>query len=386
MVLGQFYNIAADHYHDVNADRLTAMQFCQSGLALALVIGDKERQSLALCVLAYLKTKAGYFSEAQEIASESQRAARLAGNLYVESNALRIEAVCWQHLGSYSHCMSLLDRATHLLDLCGMAGGQIHSAIRIAQAEVHRCKSEYLEARKIQMHILQDISEDQNPYQHGLGLLNIAQIDVETGATDNDVQWTINTAAILFQKINFSVGITYCDMFRAALDLQLSKFPAARDLFQKCLQSAWGTDTETITYCLEKLGAVQQWESVDQVSFPQTVTLLVHSVKSKQRLELHKALQFIGDIFQALGDEETAISLFTVALEGFTQMDVHRSRAECLIRLGDICKKIGDEVKAMGLWETARPLFERSSQGKQLANLDAKLARLSHKPLKEVQQ
>jgi tetratricopeptide (TPR) repeat protein len=116
---------------------------------------------------------------------------------------------------------------------------------------------------------------------------------------------------------------------------------------------------------------------VDRVSFSGVVTFLAHSVKHKQKLELHKALQFLGDVFQAQGDQETAISLFTVALDGFTQMDVHRSRAECMVRLGDILNLNGDPLEAVKLWETATPLFEQSSQGKQLVDLNSSLPALA---------
>jgi hypothetical protein len=73
-------------------------------------------------------------------------------------------------------------------------------------------------------------------------------------------------------------------------------------------------------------------------------------------------------------DEETAISLFTVALEGFTYIDVHRSRAECMLRLGDISREHNELLKAQQLWETARPLFEHSSQAKQVKDFDDRLA------------
>ncbi|KAJ7315822.1 hypothetical protein DFH08DRAFT_820393 [Mycena albidolilacea] len=54
-------------------------------------------------------------------------------------------------------------------------------------------------------------------------------------------------------------------------------------------------------------------------------------------------------------------------------MDVHRSRAECMVRLGGTSKKHGDLLKAVEFWETARPLFERSYQGKQVNNIDERL-------------
>jgi predicted kinase len=79
-------------------------------------------------------------------------------------------------------------------------------------------------------------------------------------------------------------------------------------------------------------------------------------------------------MFLMQNDEDTAISLFTVALEGFTYMDVHCSRAECMLRLGDISKSHGDQLKAVELWTPTRALFERSSQAKQVRCVDKRLA------------
>jgi tetratricopeptide (TPR) repeat protein len=386
MALGMFYNVASYYHNAVHRESGAAIQFCQCGLALAVSIESMQWKSQALHQLARIKLASGDFSGAQESASESQRAAKIAGNLYIEASALHLEAYCWQHRGSYSYCLSLLYRAKHLLDLCGMSSGALHSSITTNQAEVHRCKSEYVEARNIQIHLLHDTPVDQDTYYHALALINIAQIDVEIGGFKDSVQQNIRTAAILFQRINYSVGLTWCDLFRAAVDVQQHDFSAGQSRFQKCLRHTWGKDSETLLYCLEKLGDVEQWCPTDKILFPWPVTLLVYSFRCKLRLQLHKALQFLGDVFWAQGDQDTASSLFTVALEGFSQMDVHRSRAECMVRLGDISKLTGDEPKAAKLWERARPLFERSSQRKQLADLDAKLVTLRHSQSEEVQQ
>jgi hypothetical protein len=97
----------------------------------------------------------------------------------------------------------------------------------------------------------------------------------------------------------------------------------------------------------------------------------------KQKLGIYKALQFMGDGILAQDDEDTAITLFTVALEGFTDMDVHRSRAECMLQLGDVCKQHDNLLEAMEHWNMARPLFERSSQAKQVEAIDKRLASVS---------
>jgi hypothetical protein len=79
-------------------------------------------------------------------------------------------------------------------------------------------------------------------------------------------------------------------------------------------------------------------------------------------------------MFLVQKDEDTATSLLTVALDGFTYMDVHRSRAECMLKLGDISNRHGDQLKAVELWTTAWPLFKRSSQRKQVQFVDERLA------------
>jgi tetratricopeptide (TPR) repeat protein len=114
-----------------------------------------------------------------------------------------------------------------------------------------------------------------------------------------------------------------------------------------------------------------------------TTVFLVYSLKQREQLEIHQGLKFLGDIFLAQGDERRAINLFTVALEGFTYMDVHRSRAECLLLLGDIFKGHGNLLKAVELWETAKLLFERSSQAKQVKYIQEKLAEVGEDVLQQ---
>ncbi|KAJ7035354.1 hypothetical protein C8F04DRAFT_1099034 [Mycena alexandri] len=174
--------------------------------------------------------------------------------------------------------------------------------------------------------------------------------------------------------------ITACNTIQA--DLNLREGAMSSLLFCKCLQFAWGNFSEVVSYCLERLADNSRWEGSCH-PFSWTTVFLVHSLKLKQRLEIHKALQFLGEVFLRENDDEvTATCLFTLALEGFSQMDVHRSRAECMIRLGDIYEKNSDLLKAQELWEMARPLFERSLQVKQIQDTDERLSGIN-KDVKE---
>ena len=55
-------------------------------------------------------------------------------------------------------------------------------------------------------------------------------------------------------------------------------------------------------------------------------------------------------------------------------MNIHCSWAECFLRLGDILRSHGNLLAAIKHWDNARPLFERSSQTKQIEAIDESLA------------
>jgi tetratricopeptide (TPR) repeat protein len=234
-------------------------------------------------------------------------------------------------------------------------------------------KSEYLEARDIHSRLLHEAPKDQDPSHHAIALLNIAEIDLSIGASKYNVERNIEAARKHFSIMGHVYHIMMCETTLADLYLREGNVLAAESLLKKCLKSSFNAEPQVTSYCLERLGDLSCWNtSCHALSW--TTVYFIHSLKSKERLGIHKALQFLGDIFHSHNDEETAVSLYTVALEGFTQMDVHRSRAECMLHLGDISKGHGDLLRALELWETAKPLFERSSQAKQVEKIDGRLA------------
>jgi tetratricopeptide (TPR) repeat protein len=175
----------------------------------------------------------------------------------------------------------------------------------------------------------------------------------------------------IFLHCEYIVGRTMCDMFLADLHLREGDISTAKTLFRTCLRAC--NHSEIKSYCLEQLGNTGHWGTSGQMSSWTTV-FLAHSLKFKEKLGIYKALQFLGDSFLAQADDDMAVSLLSVALEGFTYMDVHHSRAECMLQLGDISKAYGNLLKAVELWDAAKPLFERSSQTKQIEAIDERIA------------
>ncbi|KAJ7779628.1 hypothetical protein B0H16DRAFT_1829680, partial [Mycena metata] len=297
-------------------------------------------------------------------AREVQRLAKISGDVYRETRDLYNEAFSLQLLGDYRECIALTMRGRTALRLCGLSHGQVDFGLMGIQAEVHKLKSEYVDAHNIQGQIFQEATNDN--YQQAFSLMNIAEIEVMMGVSKAEIQKKIDTSQATLKTTQ---GVIAGDATQA--DLNLREGDMSTTLFRKCLQLGWGTYPEAVGYCLERLAHIDRWEGFHSTLWP--TVYLAHSLKVKEKLGIYKGLQFVGDVRLGGQDEVTATSLFTLALEGFTQMDVHRSRAECMIRLGDISNKRGDSLEALALWEQARPQFERSSQVKRIQDIDERL-------------
>jgi hypothetical protein len=243
------------------------------------------------------------------------------------------------------------------------------------QAEIHLKKSEYTAARSIHIKILETTSTDLNAEAYALALLSIAEINVIIGETEQDIHQNLANARKVFNNLRYQTEIILCDVILADLELREKKILSASTLFHKSLHFSWGLYSEITSYCLERLANVSRWSQTKfhwELTWP--IIYLVHAYKSKDKLALHKALLFSGDVFLSNKDEDTTHNLYTVALEGFTFMDVHHGRAQCMLHLGDLANERGDISKAFELWKTAQPLFELSLQAKDVAQIDSRLA------------
>ncbi|KAJ7104938.1 hypothetical protein C8R44DRAFT_746185 [Mycena epipterygia] len=296
--------------------------------------------------LFWIKCHIGDYAAAQMHAHEAQEIGQLSGNLLMEAGALDNEI-----------------------------GGQMDTGVIAHLAEAHLVKSEYREARKIHLELFQKYSSWQSPYGLACALSNIATVDVMVGADALEVQQNLGNAKKKFSDLGMIGEVNRCEAVMADLCLQEGNAMVANESLQQCLKSALGKDSSAVSYCLERLADVNRWTSTTiNLSCRWPVIYLAQAYKTQEKLAVHKALCFIGDVLLSQGDEDTAYNLFIVALEGFTYMDVHRSRADCMLCLGDIEKDRGQLVKAVDHWKMARPLFEQSSQAKDMAQIDIRLA------------
>jgi tetratricopeptide (TPR) repeat protein len=374
--------MAADVYCFSKKDAVTAKQFLEKALALARDSRNTTQEAKILHNIASVKWLLGDYCSARASAHEAQKLARLSANWYQESQGLRIEAKCRSDLSDYKQSIILLNRSRELLKLGGLSEGLLVWQISVNEAENHLLRSEYGQAQRIHTHILQTLSAEQSPSLYAGSLLNIAAIDVMIGGDKHDVQENLNKAKTIFNTIEQPSLALACEATLADLYLREKDTVAAKNLFQECLNSSWGHDAQVMSYCLERLADVNQWgDRGMHWSARWTVVCLVQAKITMSKLGIHKALQFLGDIFLCNGDEDTAQSLFMLALEGFTWMNVHRSQADCMLRLGDMAQRRGQVAEAVEFWRSARPLFKLSLQMQDVGQVDARLSAVDRKAL-----
>ncbi|KAF7351523.1 ATPase-AAA-core domain-containing protein [Mycena sanguinolenta] len=350
-VLGYFYT-----YRDNLAK---GVQTLVKALEVAKSARNIDEQGRILNMLASAKWSVAEYAAGLALVIEARRLLQLSGNFQEEAKSLWIEAGFHRKFGAYQYSLLLLWRARERLRLC----------------DTHMLKSEYAEAKKIHVTIAQNTSPEQDMLRHAYALLGIAQIDITLGTTGNDVEHTLSSAKMMLSHMVYDAGVKECEMSIANLHLAEGDLLAAKPVFQTCLQWSWGKEAEVSSYCLEQMADIRRWKLANlSWCTSYLVVYLAFAQRSRHKHALHLALQYLGELFLLKGYESDAENLFIVALEGFTSMDVHRNRADCMLRLGQIMEKRGDLEKAETLWMDARPLFERSLQEKEVAGLNTRLA------------
>jgi hypothetical protein len=188
----------------------------------------------------------------------------------------------------------------------------------------------------------------------------------------------LTIAVDTFRQIHHHRGISICEVHTADLNQCNVDTAGACGQYIQTFTRVYGIDHEPAFYALARLA-----DSTNPVHAPPEVEkwtvvffAFVMRPQARSMLKIHQALRCLGDVLAQQQKDNDALSILTVALEGFTWMDVHQSRGECMRTIGDVHFRHGEFSKAFTFWTEARPLFERSSQTKSIAEIDNRLAEL----------
>ncbi|KAJ6616713.1 hypothetical protein B0H10DRAFT_1948876 [Mycena sp. CBHHK59/15] len=366
------FNVALGYFFGLQNDIPKATRFLTSGLLGSRHLGDAILQSLALRQLAEINNRLGNNRLGQEQAHESHKLAQLSGHFHSAAYSMLAEGSCHISLGNYPRAQRLFKDARNLLAVCGLQGSMRDLRIANFEAEVAYLQSEYTESRRIRVSIVE--FGDRAPFAHLYALINLACTDISMGADEHQVRKSLDAARSVCVSMSYSRGFEACDIILAQLHLSQGRLTEAHTLFEQSFNLIRERDVEGSLLCLEALGDPNNGMGNLDSTFTWTVILLGVGLQGRNMLAIYRAFRCLGDTFSEQGDKDTALTLFETALEGFTAMEIHRGKADCLVRIGDIWKYRGHSETAETFWKAARPLFQRSSQGKDVAKVDDRLA------------
>ncbi|KAF8155263.1 hypothetical protein K438DRAFT_1987164 [Mycena galopus ATCC 62051] len=291
---------------------------------------------------------------------------------------LNIDAKANYQIGNLSRVLDLCIQAEDILVSRGMPGSEEHLGFTEIRAVVHGKKSEYTEARQLNEQIAKTTSPTSAPLYHANSLFRIAELDILTQRSVAGILANLHAAEGVWQSLELS-RMPLCSVARADLKLYLGEPGKARREFLQCLTKNRGLYADIDSLCLGALGDPRNGMHSAAETFCWAVVSLAFVQRMKDRVETLNALRRLADAHSILKDDESALNIFHAALEGGTNMDIHRLRAECMVGIGDIMLRRGDLAQAKEMWTGAYPLFVRSSRMKDAAAVQERLQQLSSK-------
>ncbi|KAJ7288958.1 hypothetical protein C8J57DRAFT_1643379 [Mycena rebaudengoi] len=329
-----------------NSNMARALEYFHQALSLSDSTGNPSPiAERVLASISLIMFHTGSPLRALEYAKKDEEYAMHLGDIYEQAQSLYFQAKCYVIFANYQHAQILLQSASNLWVSCGLPHGGPHAL---------------------------------------MASLNIALIDIATGVDSKVILKNLEACRYHMKTFNTLSGFhqivtsLLLDLITANLNLRDGNQVAANTMFSACLASPQiRIDMDIMFGCLEHLADLSTEMNNIQNTLRWAGIFLSLALTSKDRLAEMKALNCLGQISAAEGDDETALSLFTVTLDGFTFMDVHCWRAACMVRIADIYDKKGKPMKSVELWNTARPLFERSSQANSVTWIDVRLAEVA---------
>ncbi|KAF7344831.1 CTLH domain-containing protein [Mycena venus] len=365
-----FYNAVARHYSNGSSKNLPkAMEFNQLSLALARQADDIELQLSALATECYIAFTSHAPSHLIEVAHEGMKIGGLVSNPWAWE-FYWMEAWALSTMGNPTKALELCTEADEWLSSVGLEISDRYLALVDVRADAHLQKGEYLEARQLYEQMVKKTSPTRSAFFHAFCLIGIAKLDMVIGRPVTEVAANVNAAEAVYTALGMPTMVTL-SYAKAELQLYRGEIETARWAFSNCLAKTRGVHPPMAAMCLAALSDPRKGLHTALDAFPWAVIYLAFAQKTQDPIATVHALRRIADTL--LDDEGSALTLFGVALEAGTAMDIHDLQAECMAGIGDIMDRRGGLIQARDIWERARLLFVRSSRKKEATGVQKRL-------------
>ncbi|KAF8155265.1 hypothetical protein K438DRAFT_1987166 [Mycena galopus ATCC 62051] len=376
-----FYNAAAAHYQ-LHINRFmnlqNAIKFNKLAYALAQEVHDIKLQLKCFQWEHKIAERCEEPYHQLKVIHKARDLARLTANPSLPEAHWMLAGEAWANLyiGNLARTLDLCAQAEDVLVSSGMHGSNRHLELLNLRAEVHFHKSEYVEARQLYEQTAEETSPTTLSQYHANALASIAHLDILTEGPVPGILANMHAAEAIWQSLGLS-RVQIHSHLTAELKLYCGDPENARGEFLQCLKTSRGLYPELQHLCLAALGDPKHGMHSAFETLLWAVVSLAFARRMKNLVATLNALRCLADAHSILKDDETALHLFHAALEGGTNMDIHRLRAECMVGIADIMLRRGDLAQAKEMWTGTYPLFVRSSRMKDAAAVEERLQQLS---------
>ncbi|KAJ7142631.1 hypothetical protein C8R44DRAFT_974274 [Mycena epipterygia] len=340
-------------YYDGLGDLSTALRHHKTAFALATAGKGPAfiaERALASRGISGILSQTGAHLEAYQYAKRAEAYETLLGDVQWQAAAISMQASCCIALADFRTAQALCVKAIDLLKECGLQNGVQGSILRSHRAHIHLLKTEYMDARQIVASLARPKFAG-IPFTQSMAFAhhNLAVLDIALGASAELVLRNLAIARDQFNMTRWSLATARCDATRAALHLREGEVVQAKEIFERSFTALHHKSTLAADFCLERLADVGSAMHDPQGTSKWTVIYIASSFKTRNRLAIAKVLHLCGKLFVTFDDDETALSLFRIALDGFESMEIHQHRADCLSRMTTILDRRGDAYGDLSL-------------------------------------
>ncbi|KAK7053510.1 NB-ARC domain-containing protein [Favolaschia claudopus] len=372
-----FYNTVAWYYIKSNSiDRQKATEYNKLALDLVEQTDNTELQLLCFDTEIIVAEMWGDRNRQLKVINKAYNCLAKIGSTMNLSQCDLLVSEAWVQLqlGNLPRTLRLCIEANEILIVFGMQKSDRYLEILNVRAEVHFNKSEYLEARQLYQEMISLISF--GPF-YANALISLAHTDLVTGGPVENIQENLNKSERVYKALdNDKTVISVFLLMRGLLDILEGNIDDARSRFLCCLAESreYRPDIHSLSLAVISDSRHKLYDVTE--TFNWAVVSFAFVRKMDDVVGTWNALQRLADAVVDLADDETAFSLFQVALEGGTQIDIHLLRARCMIGIGDIMFRKGIYKQAQSMWKEACPLLVRSSQMEEVDAVNERLGNL----------
>ncbi|KAJ7183817.1 hypothetical protein C8R46DRAFT_1308877 [Mycena filopes] len=368
-----FYEAAALYYHARTPQKAVNL----SKLALSLKkrtkdVGGILRSLILRCrIIATLGDSRGVI----EVAREGRAMGGLSYAIEVEFLGFEADANC--SLGNFTRSLALCAQCKEKILAMGFADSDRFLGLSFIEADIRTLKGEYAEGLAGFQEVVTKTSPTRCPRLHANSLICVAYCLILIGGKESEILANFEAGKALYTALGIH-RILSCNWCQAELDLYRGNRETARSGFIECLtQSRALHQQDIVDQCLASLGDPRHGMDTPANTLRWAVIYLASARRHKNLAASFHAIRCLADLNVVFGDEDAALTLFRVALEGATEIDVHPLRARSMVGIAEILARHGELTNAKELLEAAHPLFMRSLQTREASAVDTRLKELT---------